>query len=349
MLRRYLLWPFSIPYYLAVFIRNKLYDWGISKSFDFAVPIICVGNLSTGGTGKTPQVEYLVKLLSSNFKVATLSRGYGGSMNGFHLVQVDDDAKVVGDEPLQIKSKFPKVDVAIKPDRVEGINKLIRECAPGLVILDDAFQHRRVNAGLSLLLTSYDHPFYDDLLLPAGNLREPISGIKRADAIIVSKCPENLAKADREVIRNRIAPSNKQEVFFSYITYGALVPYNDRAKKVEVGNTTEVLLFSGIAKSGAFEEYCRVNYDVVNHMIFRDHYHYDESDLKKVRQNFNIIANYNRAIITTEKDTSRLRNKTYKAILEDLPIFYLPIETRFFEDDEEKFNSLILTYVAGNK
>lgn len=349
MLRRYLLWPFSLLYYAAIALRNKLYDAGVIKSYSFSMPVISVGNLSTGGTGKTPMVEYLVRLLSTGNKVAALSRGYGGKANSFHLVQSSDKAVLVGDEPLQLKMKFLDINVAIEPDRVAGIKRLELETDAKVIILDDAFQHRRVKPGFSILLTSYDSPFYDDVLLPAGNLREPVSAKNRADVIVVTKCPVDISDEEKNKVRQQLKLKQDQQVFFSFIQYGDLIPFNKGIDKSVIDENTEVVLLSGIAKPSHFEKHCSAKYKVSANLSFRDHYQYKQEDLNALKQKIDIIASPNKAIITTEKDAARLRNTSYEAFLESLPVFYLPIEMCLFDDDEKQFNSLILNYVTGNK
>lgn len=344
-MRRYLLWPFSLLYGLAVVIRNKLFDWGIFQSTEFDLPVICVGNLSTGGTGKTPQIEYLVELLKHDYKVATLSRGYGGSNNYYTLVDETSKASEIGDEPLQIKLKHPDITVAIDPDRTQGIRLLRENIKPEVVLLDDAFQHRKVRAGLSILITPYSSPFYEDALLPAGNLREPITGKERADVIIVSKCPPDISDSERQSIIERIKPSVNQQVFFTYIDYA--VPMSiDGVNHLELNENTSIVLVTGIGNPVPLVEHVNVRYSLKEHVKFPDHYSFSESDIQHIQQKFSIIASTDKAILTTEKDAARLRSTN----LMNLPVFYLPIEVRFIgHGEEERFNNLIKKYVAGNK
>lgn len=348
MLRRCMLWPFSILYGLGVFMRNKLYDWGMLKSTSFGIPIISVGNLSTGGTGKTPQIEYLIRLLSK-YKVATLSRGYGGSQKTYHLVQLKDGAALVGDEPLQLKTKFPNIDVAIAPNRVEGINNLLRDANPEVILLDDAFQHRRLKPGFSILLTPYDAPFFKDSILPGGNLREWVMGKERADVIVVSKCPSTLAAEKKATYISSINPLENQLVLFSYLSYSGLIAVNQTANNFRIYEETNLLLLSGIANPHHFKNYCSTHFKVAGHLVYGDHHEYTDIDLARIKQKFDIIANPNKAIVTTEKDAMRLKGSKSAEPLKDLPIYYLPVATSFFDEDEKKLNSLILNYVAGNK
>lgn len=345
MLRRYLLWPFSLLYGLAVVTRNKLYDWGIFPSIEFDIPIISVGNLSTGGTGKTPQIEYLVESLKPNYKVATLSRGYGGSNKSFTIVNENSKATEIGDEPLQIKLKHPDITVSINPDRVDGINSLKQEVSPDVILLDDAFQHRKVKAGLSILITPYSSPFYNDALLPAGNLREPISGKDRADIIIVSKCPSDINTVEMQEVKSKLKPSSMQQVFFSGIQYGEPLLLN-RDTTMEIASNTSVVLVTGIANPTSLLDYVSTHFDIKEHIKYPDHHNFSQNNVNLIRQKISIIAGAQKAIITTEKDAARLLGHD----LAGLPVFYIPIQTRFLGDGEEKrFNNLIINYVEGNK
>lgn len=345
MLRRYLLWPFALIYGLVVIIRNKLFDWGVFHSSSFDVPVISVGNLSTGGTGKTPQIEYLVELLKHDYKVATLSRGYGGSSKSFTLVDADSTANEVGDEPLQIKLKHPDVIVLVEPDRILGINKLLSDINPDIILLDDAFQHRKVKPGLSILITPYSSPFYNDALLPAGNLREPISGKSRADIMVVSKCPMEISEGEKKSIIDKLKPNASQQVFFSGIDYA--VPMSlDGVNHLEVGEDTSVVLVTGIANPTPLVKHIEARYQLKEHVKYADHHAFSEGDIQSIRQKFSIIAGTEKAILTTEKDAARLRSMNLKG----LPVYYLPIEVRFIgHGEEERFNNVILKYVAGNK
>ncbi len=344
-MRRYLLWPFSLLYGLGVIIRNKLFDWGIFSSAEFDLPIITVGNLSTGGTGKTPQIEYLVSLLKPSYKVATLSRGYGGSNKSFTLVNENSLASEVGDEPLQIKLKHPEVTVAIEPDREHGINSLRKEVNPDVILLDDAFQHRKVKAGLSILITPYSSPFYDDaLLLPAGNLREPVSGKYRADVIVLSKCPMDISDAQKKKITQKLKPSANQQVFFTGIKYGKPIPL-EGGKASELSKNTVVILVTGIANPSPLVDYVSTHFNMKEHIRYPDHHSFSQNDVNHIRQKNSIIATAKKAVITTEKDAARLRSVG----LHEVPVYYIPIVTTFIgEVEEKKFNNLINNYVAGD-
>ncbi len=317
------------------------------KGAKFDIPIISVGNLSTGGTGKSPHVEYLVKLLSKEYNMATLSRGYGRSKSGFHLVQANSTVKDCGDEPLQFKHKFPNATIAVHKDRVNGIIELLRykpqiDC----VILDDAFQHRSIVPGFSILLTEYSRPYYKDWMLPTGNLREWAIGRSRATTILVTKCPENLSKADRALVLKKINPAIEQTVYFSSFRYGRVVPLNKGNLYDSIAQLRdfEILLITGIANPQPIID--KLNSEELNfkHIRFPDHHRFSSKDIKKIRKLFDTFDD-KKLILSTEKDAQRL-----KALKEttDLPINYVEIEV-FLLDDGVKFNNEIEDYVRQHK
>ena len=229
---RKFLFPFAVIYGIIIRVRNFLFDINLLKSKAYDIPIICVGNLSVGGTGKTPMIEYLLTLLSSKYRVATLSRGYGRNTKGFILLEGDENAAEVGDEPLQFKTKFKEVLVAVDEDRQHGIEILKDKNQAEVVLLDDAFQHRKVKAGLNIVLTKYDHLYIDDLMLPTGDLREPIIGIERAKVIVVTKCPKDLSIEERRKIRAKLNHRNYQKLFFSYIDYSDIIYTSKNSKSI---------------------------------------------------------------------------------------------------------------------
>jgi len=328
---RYLLFPFAVVYGLITSIRNFLYDNGILKSYSFDIPIIAVGNLSVGGTGKTPQIEYLIRLLSPNYTIATLSRGYKRKSEGFVLADENSDAELLGDEPYQMHLKFPIINVAVDADRKNGIEKLLSLTdKPNVILLDDAFQHRKVKAGFYILLTAYDDLFCDDLMLPTGSLRESKSGAKRADVIIVTKCPKSLSENEQDSIRKKIGASSP--VYFSYIDYDDKVHNANESKNVTAIRNVDKLLLAGIAKPNPFFAYLQGGNDV--QMEYPDHHHYNENDIKTIKDKSN-----NLLIITTEKDYVRLKNQQLKSL------FYLPIKSSFLSDGAN-FDTTILNYVG---
>lgn len=328
---RKILFPFSILYGFITTIRNFLFDKGILRSYSFEVPVIAVGNLSVGGTGKTPQIEYLIRLLAPNYKIATLSRGYKRKSEGFVLADANSTAEILGDEPFQIYQKFPQIKVAVDADRKNGIEKLLSlKDTPEVILLDDAFQHRRVKAGFYILLSAYDDLFCDDFLLPTGNLRESRKGAKRADLIIITKCPKDLSEIAQQNIKNKIGL--EVPIYFSYIDYDDLVYNQNVSKKVSEIKSLDKLVIAGIAKPEPFFNFLENKDDII--LQFPDHHHFTETDIKSIK-----YSAMNNIIITTEKDYVRLNKYHLKSL------FYLPIKSSFISNREELDNK-ILNYVG---
>ncbi len=351
---RILLFPFSILYGLLVLLRNKLYDWGIFSSTEFDIPIISVGNLSVGGTGKTPHIEYLIRLLGSEFSVATLSRGYGRKTKGFVLADTQSGVTDIGDEPLQFKTKFNDVLVAVDENRVRGVIKTIA-LLPSVktILLDDAFQHRAIKPGLSVVLTDFSKLYLNDRMMPTGSLREFGSGIKRADILIVTKCPEVFLPIDRKRLITEIAPLPNQNIYFSKIKYGKFILVGNKAlnilsKEEYFKQNYSIVLLTGIANAQPLENYLKENVKNVVPVKFPDHHKFTINDLLSVKKIFDNIASTNKVLLTTEKDTMRLKEPAFSAILNTLPFFYIPIEIEFTDGDEIKFNEQILNYVRTN-
>jgi len=322
-LLRKILFPLAFLYWLITFIRNWLYDKGIFKSSSFNIPIIAVGNLSVGGTGKTPQIEYLIRLLSDKYKVAVLSRGYKRTTEGFILADEKATASSIGDEPFQFYSKFSNIQVAVDANRKNGIENLLQlSNKPDVILLDDAFQHRKVKAGFYILLTAFDDLFCDDYILPFGNLREPSSGKKRADMIIVTKCPNDLSELAQQKIREKLKV--KQPVSFTTIQYDDYVFGNESKLLVsEIQSETKVLV-AGIAKPKLFFDFLKNETDEA--LVFPDHHHFSKQDCEQ------ILAKANgRKIITTEKDFVRLNG-----LLPKEQFFYLPIKSTFLNTNIDK-------------
>ena len=319
---RKILIPFSVLYGAITGFRNFLYDKGFKKSTGFNIPIIAVGNLSVGGTGKTPMVEYLIRLLSNQFQLAVLSRGYKRKTQGFYLANSSTKMEEIGDEPFQYHTKFRNIHVAVDANRVEGVTNIM-ELLPktNVVLLDDAFQHRKIKAGFYIMLTAYDDLFYNDLVLPAGNLREGKSGVKRANIAVVTKCPEHLSNAEMDKIKQKINIENGK-IFFSYIKYYPSVTNTVTEIAVQDLNN-DFIAVAGIAKPEYFFNYLKCASE--NQMTFPDHHFFSNQDVKNILQKAN-----GRKIITTEKDYMRL-----KPLLPQTQLFYLPIEMRFVNRNEE--------------
>lgn len=332
---RTLLFPFAILYGFITSIRNFLFDKGILKSTSFDIPVIAVGNLSVGGTGKTPQIEYLIRLLSDRYKVATLSRGYKRKSEGFVLASATSNAEIVGDEPFQFYQKFPNIQVAVDADRTNGIIQLLSQNEkPQVVLLDDAYQHRKVKAGFYILLSSYDDLYADDFMLPTGNLRESRSGANRANIIIVTKCPKDLSSEEQEQIRLKLKLTCSQQIYFTYIDYDDFI-YSKEGKIAvnEIKNESKLLL-AGIAKPTPFFDYLKNENDEC--LTFPDHHHFSDEDLETI-----LNKAQNKKIITTEKDYVRLKDSKLISHL-----YYLPIKSTFI-NHQQNFDATVLEYIKG--
>lgn len=346
-----LLSPFSLLYGIITFMRNLLYDQGIFKSTSFNSPkTIIVGNLSLGGTGKTPHIEYLIELLQGSFSIATLSRGYKRKTKGFIIASDKSSSSDIGDEPLQFFKKFKSIIVSVCEDRVYGILQLINKYPKtNIVLLDDAFQHRAIKAGLNILITEYNNLYVDDYVIPSGRLREWKSGSKRADIIIVSKTPQTISKNEQISIKNKLSPLSHQSVFFTKIIYGELLPFTSSAKKtVNLSQKFSILAFAGIANPKPFSDKLKTQFASVTTIKFGDHHDYTINDIKKIQDSFDKINNENKIIITTEKDIMRLSLTEIFNEVQDIPIFYIPIEVKFHGDSSEEFNKKVIDYVGTN-
>ena len=337
---RYFLFPFSFLYYIITLIRNLFFDWGIITSQKLQEPSICIGNLSVGGSGKTPMTIYLSNLLKNDFQVQILSRGYGRKTSGYKEVTLDSTSDDVGDEPLLYKNRFKtEITVAVAEKRSLGANELLKiQTKNSILLLDDAFQHRSVNAGFSILLTPFQQIFSSDFLLPVGNLREARCGAKRADCIVITKCPESIEAAHKNRIIECMQKYSKP-IFFSSIEYGELISFGAKRTSFET-----VLLVCGIAQPETLIIELRKKYKV-EVLLFADHHNFDSSDIKEIHQKFDTFALENTAIITTEKDYVRLQTKLTADELETYPWYYLPIELKI--ENEDEFNLLIKKYVTA--
>jgi tetraacyldisaccharide 4'-kinase len=322
------------------------------KSTSFNIPVICVGNINTGGTGKSPLIELLIRILQKDgYRPATLSRGYGRNTKGFLIADDHSTSNSLGDEPLQFYHKFHGITVSVCENRVEGIQKLLElQPNPEVILLDDAFQHRRVNPGLNILLTDYAKLYVHDSMLPSGRLREFQSGADRADIIIVTKSPHEISEEEKYAIIRRLRIKPHQQVFFSFIQYGLLVPFFKNSTLHEPDKIAEhVLLFTGIANPSPLENYLKQQYQEVICQTFTDHYKYTSADIRLISQKFRNIASANKMIITTEKDFSRLMHHPEIDLLKEYPVYYLPVEMAFSKDDHLRFEQIILSYAGKNK
>ena len=330
---RKILFPFSVIYHGVTMLRNWAYDKGVvaSRSYDF--PLIVVGNLSTGGTGKSPMVEYIIRLFKDTHTMATLSRGYGRRKKGYIKVEPHRTASEVGDEPLQFAKKFKDITIAVAENRQEGIARLLEENASTeLIVLDDAFQHRRVKAGFYILLTAYDTLYANDLILPAGNLRESRRGAQRAQCIIVTKCPETLTEQERANIVKKLRPNPNQSVFFASIGYSDIIFSADGQLLLHQLANTSFALVTGIANPSPLLQFLDnqgLNYQ---HFKFGDHHDFALSEIKMLEQQD--------IILTTEKDYMRLHGQ-----LKQTKLYYLPIETVIH--DGALFDAQLKAFVNG--
>lgn len=350
------LYPVSWLYGTVVTLRNKLFDWGTLRSKSFDVPIICIGNIAVGGTGKTPHTEYLIKLLHENYRVAVLSRGYKRHTKGFVVADEKSTARTVGDEPYQIKSKFPDVCVAVDANRCRGIEKLLtmKEPAPEVILLDDAFQHRYVKADINILLTDYHRLFCDDALLPAGRLRESNQGKNRAQIVIVTKCPANIKPIDFNIINKRLGLYPYQQLYFSSFRYGNLKAVFSAVASVRerslssLASTEKVLLVTGIASPAPLVEEIKNFTQNVDLLSFSDHHEFTPRDMMLIKERFGKLQGEQRLIITTEKDATRLLH--HPAIDEELKahIYALPVEIEILQNQQDNFNQHIIGYVRKN-
>ena len=328
---RKLLFPFSLIYHGVTAVRNKLYEADLLKSESYSLPVIAVGNLNMGGTGKSPMIEYLLRVLGKNNRVATLSRGYKRESEGFQLVEISDPVSKAGDEPLQFKNKYPETIVAVDADRREGIKELMK-FSPEVILLDDAFQHRKVEAGFYILLTTYGDLYVDDLILPAGNLRESSSGAQRANIIVVTKCPQDLNLSDLKKIRKKLKPASKQSVFFSTIKYSEKIISSEERMNIDELRSSEFVLVTGIANPEPLLDFLRSKNIQLKHYKFPDHHNFSEKEIEQLQGESRIL--------TTEKDYMRLKDR-----LSPGKLYYLPIEVEFLDGGKTNFEKEIQSFI----
>ncbi|MCW3090115.1 MAG: tetraacyldisaccharide 4-kinase [Ferruginibacter sp.] len=348
---RYVLLPFSFVYAIIVTIRNWLFDKDYLKSAAFNFPIICVGNLAVGGTGKTPMVEYLLRMLGNDYAIATLSRGYKRKTVGYGIANENTTALEIGDEPMQFHLKFPNVAVAVGEERLVAIPQLLHDRpATEIIILDDAFQHRSVKAGLNILLTEHKNLYSRDLLMPAGDLRDRRSSAKRAEIIIVTKCNHDLTIGERDLILAELNPTADQTVFFTEILYGR--PYHLFSKKTfTIPPDNDLLLVCGIANPEPLQEFLTPLVRSYDMLSFPDHHVFSIDDMEEIKKQFEKMTSANKVIVTTEKDGVRLAK--FENDLQDYPIYVLPIEHSFMFNDAARFYERVQIFISslntGNK
>lgn len=343
---RILLYPFALIYGAMIWLRNRLYDTGFFSSVEFSVPVISVGNLSVGGTGKTPHVEYLIRMLQYEYKVATMSRGYKRRTQGFIVAGPDANALKIGDEPMQYHMKFPDVVVSVAEERITGIPYLLQRVPDiDVVLLDDAYQHRSVKPGINILITDYAKPFYKDHILPIGRLREKRNAYKRATTIIVSKCPADLTPAQAEEMVQHIAPWPHQQVFFSTISYRQ--PYDlVTGEDISLDNTNAVLVCC-IANPQPLVQHLRQVVSDVHVLSYGDHHYFVTSDLEEIKSAYQNWDAPNKTIVTTEKDAARLHLHMDKLREWNIRIAVLPIEISLLFNGNENLQGIILEYVRN--
>ena len=336
-----LLFPFAVVYDAITSARNRLYDLSLRPSASFDVPVISVGNLSVGGTGKTPMVEHLIRLLSNSYRVATLSRGYKRRTKGFRIAKAGDTALTLGDEPFQFFSKFQdKITVTVGEERALAISTILQESPEvNVILLDDAFQHRRVRPNFQILLTVYGNLFFDDLLLPAGRLRESKTGAKRADVVVVTKCPDTLQEEEMISIEKSIHQYTPKPVFFTTIHYGAPVSLSSKSGEPD----KNIVLVTGLADAAPLKKYLAQNNTIVHHFEFEDHHNFSETELKRIVE----LAKEKKAdIITSEKDATKLGSPEFDGYVKTAAWFYIPIEIGFVKSGRD-FDEMVLNVVAN--
>jgi tetraacyldisaccharide 4'-kinase len=320
-----ILFPFSVIYDLATRFRNYLFNVGIKGSFEFDANVIGVGNLTVGGTGKSPMIEYLVKLLSDKYSIATLSRGYGRNTKGFKIADESDNALSIGDEPYQFYNKFKDITVAVGEERAVAIPFILAEKNPDVILLDDAFQHRYVKPSLNIMLTDYSSLFFNDYVLPSGRLRESRRGANRADIIVVTKCDHDISEQEMNQIEFKISKyAPNAQVVFTGIKYLNVKPVYQNSEF-----NKKVLLFSGIANSKHLMEYVSTHFELMDEYYFSDHHNYTKKDFHEIEERFRRLPMTEKCLLTTEKDMVKLLDSELESTIHHLPIFYIPIETYF--------------------
>jgi tetraacyldisaccharide 4'-kinase len=345
---RILLFPLAIVYWFIIFIRNKLYDNKILGSARFGLPLICVGNLSVGGTGKSPMVELLVRNLKNDFKVATLSRGYKRKTKGYALANEHSTALEIGDEPMQFRQKFPDIPVAVGEERLDAISQLLHDKPETqCIILDDAFQHRSIKAGMNILLTDQNNLFTRDFYLPTGDLRDLKSSYKRAEMIVITKCDPELSEETKKNIIEEISPGPYQNIFFTANSYSPPYHVNDSSDKTELSDELEVVLVTGIANPQPLKDLLHDHCKAFYMLHYPDHHIFTIDDWKDIKKRFDKIEAEQKIILTTEKDAVRLIK--FGPALADTPLYVIPLKHHFLFKEEEKFLSILKNYIREFK
>ena len=341
-MKRWYLYPFSLGYHLVTAMRNVFYNLGIFKSKKFKTPIINVGNLSVGGSGKSPMVMYLADLLSKHYRTGVLSRGYGRVTKGYGITNYESNYKIVGDEAMQLFERFKnRFVIAVSEERVPGAEKVISDMDLDVLVLDDAYQHRAIKPGFNILMTDYNDPYFKDFILPAGDLRESRSGASRAQIIMVSKCPSDLTEEKKQYFVSRIKPAYNQKVFFSSIRYDENI--FSVTKQLPDNNLAyyDILLITGIANPKPLVQHLAKFSQKVKHLKFKDHHNFSDADIKNILAEYKKLGEY-KLILTTEKDYVRLKTFDY---LREL-VYYWPINVSI--DKQQEFNQIVLDYVRKN-
>lgn len=341
-LYKILLSPFAIIYGAIIWLRNWLYKTQFIGSTDFEVPVISIGNLSVGGTGKTPFVELLIEMLYEKYSVAILSRGYKRKTNGYLEVDRQHTSLDVGDEPLMLKLKYPHVSVCVGEQRVMAIPQLLsKHPETQVILLDDAFQHQSVRPDINILLTTYDNPFYDDLILPLGTLREFVSGKERANIIVITKCPEELGTEEQTQIINKIKPNKNQKVFFSTIVYGIAYNLLNPSDKLYLDINENYILLTGIANTKILKEYLANQSNEIIHFEFGDHHFFELQELERIKKNYPKCMQW----ICTEKDGVRLAVYKDWFIKNNIALYCLPIKTKIISNNAAEFYENIVGFL----
>ncbi|MEZ4928706.1 MAG: tetraacyldisaccharide 4'-kinase [Chitinophagales bacterium] len=346
-LNKIILSPFALLYAMVIAIRNFLYKKRFFRSVKFGVPVICIGNLSTGGTGKTPHIDYLIATLKHNYSVGVISRGYRRKTTGYAEVQTNSKAIDVGDEPLLLKWRHPEAHIAVSESRAFGIPKLVHNKEENFVVLlDDAFQHRAVRAGLNILLTKYNDLYIDNQILPLGNLREFKSGADRADIIIVTNTPKDISKEDKNAIVAKLKPKSYQYVLFSNIVYQkTYYIQNNQIKFAELEKDSSIILVSGIANNNSLVQYLENKYANVYQRKFSDHHQFTAQDVESIISTYKNTSATKKYLLTTEKDLTRLLPFIEEFNKNEILIHCLPIRINFAPEEREKFDKLIHFFV----
>jgi len=340
---RLLLFPFSLIYGLVVIIRNWCYDAGIFKSHEFTTPIISVGNLAVGGAGKSPMVEYLIRLFKDEYTLATLSRGYGRETKGYLTATTTTTATETGDEPAQFKHKFTDITVAVCEDRVNGINQLIPH--HNLILMDDAYQHRAVKPGFSILLFDYNSITHPDFLLPAGNMREPLSGRWRADLLVITKCPDKITTEEENYLAKRVKLLDFQQLFFTSISYMPLHDISGNAWNEALTGDITIFLLTGIANPAPLVQHLKTSTTNIIHHNYPDHHQFTLKNISKLADEFFACPAQKKIIITTEKDVQRLGGQELQPLITQLPVFVMPIGISFLNNGQQLFDKTVQSYV----